>query len=795
MKSSKRRPLRRGEELALGPQTRFFRAGDLQVDLDKRTVRYPFSSEVPVLRWWGWEILDHGKAKSARMDRVRAGASSLLNHDPDQWVGDTSSPKLEKSERRWWVTTTFGVGQQADDLLENLSRGLRRNVSFLYRNNVLEATKAPKGWEKPDPESLVMGWLGPEPAGDREVPWFRVVDWDVLEVGFVSIPADFTVGPGRSAADVRAAFAPALSALAKRELPVEPVAVRWDAAEDEDATERLELAAGRRSEGIIVSGRFLEDDDDERQELEDAEERADEELEDERQDEDEDEKREELEDAELAERQDEDRGESSGSEVAGAEREGPDPDNGGDGRETEETMDPEEKGQKTDAAAVERGRTAEKSRIAELFAIGEEFKGKCPKAPELAQKAVAEDQDANWLKNEILRNLPKPEDRGESSPAFGGDSESYLDLPAKDLRKFSIRKLILSQIERDAKIAPFELECSKTIAERLGKSPNGRYIPNDVLADPGYSRYLRAALPFMRGPAAMRAELQVGAGTGGNLVGTELLAASFIEVLRNRAVTMRAGVIPVDGLVGNIDIPRQASGGTFYWVAEGAGPAGDADPTFDVVPGSPNTGAAKQPISRRLLMQSTPAVEGLIRDDLVSIVGLGIDAGTLIGSGGTQPQGIAGATGVGDVDHGTNGGPPTWPKAVEFETDVADANADMGALAYVTTSKVRGKLKTVEKASGTAEFLMKDGMMNDYPVFVTNQLRNDRTQGSGSNLSEMIFGNWRDVLLLMWGALDLEADKATNADSGGLVLRAFQDVDVAIRHGASFSYSDDIDAS
>ncbi|CAN8142206.1 hypothetical protein THIOSC15_3450010 [uncultured Thiomicrorhabdus sp.] len=65
---------------------------------------------------------------------------------------------------------------------------------------------------------------------------------------------------------------------------------------------------------------------------------------------------------------------------------------------------------------------------------------------------------------------------------------------------------------------------------------------------------------------------------------------------------------------------------------------------------------------------------------------------------------------------------------------------------------------------------------NGYSVYASTQVP----------VGKMVFGNFSDVMIGMWGVLDLTVDTATKAASGGLVLRAFQDVDVAIRHPESF---------
>ena len=48
-------------------------------------------------------------------------------------------------------------------------------------------------------------------------------------------------------------------------------------------------------------------------------------------------------------------------------------------------------------------------------------------------------------------------------------------------------------------------------------------------------------------------------------------------------------------------------------------------------------------------------------------------------------------------------------------------------------------------------------------------------------------GNWNDLLIGMWGALDILVDPYTYSKSGGLLVRALQDVDIAVRHAESFA--------
>ena len=142
------------------------------------------------------------------------------------------------------------------------------------------------------------------------------------------------------------------------------------------------------------------------------------------------------------------------------------------------------------------------------------------------------------------------------------------------------------------------------------------------------------------------------------------------------------------------------------------------------------------------------------------------------------------------TDSGTNGLAPTWANIIALESAVAVANADVGNLAYCTNAKVRGKLKSVEKATTTGMFVYTEGStpLNGYTSVITNQVSSTLVKGtSGSVCSAIFFGNWRDLLIGMWSGLDLLVDPYTGSTAGTVRVVALQDVDVAVRHPESFA--------
>jgi HK97 family phage major capsid protein len=214
----------------------------------------------------------------------------------------------------------------------------------------------------------------------------------------------------------------------------------------------------------------------------------------------------------------------------------------------------------------------------------------------------------------------------------------------------------------------------------------------------------------------------------------------------------------------------------------------------------PKSVAAFTDISRKLLLQSSIDVEAFVRNDLATVLALAIDLAALHGSGSApEPKGIVNQTGVAVVAIGADGGAPTWAHIVSLETEIAQDNADIGALAYMTNAKVRGKLKQTEKATNTAQFVWENGPqnapLNGYRALVSNQVKSDLTKGSGTGLSAIFFGNWRDLIIGQWGTLDMLVDPYTGGTTGTVRVIAFQDIDIAVRHGESFSVVLDADTT
>lgn len=399
----------------------------------------------------------------------------------------------------------------------------------------------------------------------------------------------------------------------------------------------------------------------------------------------------------------------------------------------------------------------QRNHAAEITAIA----GTMPGGAELAMSAIQRGLTVEQFQVEAIRHL-------STKPVPTAD----IGLDKKEVRRYSMMRAInaLSNPgDRAAQeAAAFERECSEAAAQKMGKQARGFMVPSEV----------------------QHRDLTVGTATaGGDLVATDLLSGSFIDALRNSMVIDGLGARFLTGLVGNIAIPKLTGSASAYWVAENTAPT-ESQQTIGQVTMSPKTVGAYTDISRRLLLQSSLDVEGMVQNDIAQILGLAIQQAAISGSGASnQPSGILTQV-TPSVIGGPNGLAPTWGNIVQLESDVAVANADVGTLAYLTNAKVRGKLKTTSKVSGQNGFVWESGdtPLNGYRAGVTNAVPSNLTKGTSSGVaSAVIFGNWADLVIGMWGALDLTVDPYSGSTAGTVRIVALQDVDIALRNVVSFA--------
>lgn len=419
---------------------------------------------------------------------------------------------------------------------------------------------------------------------------------------------------------------------------------------------------------------------------------------------------------------------------------------------------------------------------------------------ELGDKAISDGMSLELFRGQVLDELHK---KGSNTPL--DTPAAQIGLSEKEAAKFSLARFMRSLIEKDPSIAPFESECAKAVRDALekvgvrGQGGKGQFLPFEMMQQPLPGvRVVEGRLMIGDRVLGQRDLSSLTNGAGGHLVATELLASDFITLLRNASLVRRMGARTLGGLVGNVDIPRQNGGITPGWVAQGAA-ASESDASFAKISLTPKTCHGIQDVTRDLLLQATPAIEGLVRADLLEAMASQIDYVALNGTGsGNQPTGLFNTAGIGAVAGGTNGAAPTWDHVVTLETQVANGNAAFGSLGYLTNTRMRGKLKLTQKFTGTngQEIWMPAmsgddsslfGSLNGYRAGVSNNVRNDLVKGSSSNCSAIAYGNWLDLLIAEWGTAELLPDELTQAANRIIRMHVFQTVDIGVRRTASFS--------
>lgn len=458
------------------------------------------------------------------------------------------------------------------------------------------------------------------------------------------------------------------------------------------------------------------------------------------------------------------------------------------------TVQPEPRIEVVDAAHERKQATThERKRVVDITALGERFK----KSAE-ATAAIEAGTSYDAFREQVFGDMEKS---GVLKLAEPGD----IGLSRKEVQQFRFCNVIAAAMWPDdqsvRKIAAFEIECARAAQDKREGGSADRaaalHIPVDVLSAPLDMRAAEADSAYrmlmqraMAGGRVGQRDLLVGTPTaGGNLVATDLLASSFIDILVNAMRVMSMGATVLPGLVGNIAIPRATAGSTGYWVAENGAPT-ESQQAFDQVAMSPKTAGSYVDYSRRLLLQSSIAVEAFVRMDIARTLSLMVDLAAISGTGASnQPRGILNTSGIGSVAGGANGLAPTWDHIVDLESAVANANAPAGALGYLTNSKVRGRLKKTQQFSGTnGRAIWEGGELNGYRAEVSNQVPSNLTKGTSSGVcSAIVYGNWSDLLIGMWGGLDIMLDPYAGATAGTKRVIALQDVDVAVRYPVSFA--------
>jgi len=347
-------------------------------------------------------------------------------------------------------------------------------------------------------------------------------------------------------------------------------------------------------------------------------------------------------------------------------------------------------------------------------------------------------------------------------------------LTQKEKQNYSLIRAIQAAADNNWGSAGFEKEISDEIASRTGKQPRSFYVP-----DHGYTH--QRTLSAVTGSS--------GSGFSDLTVAENLLTDRFIDALISTSILGQVGATRFEGLVGDVKIPKFSANASVTFQTE-TGSVANNEPDFGQISMTPKTAANKIQISRQLLHQGLNGnLETTLRNHMVRLFAAKLDNVALKGGGSNEPSGVLQTTGIGDVESaGTSGNAAlTYGNVVDIWSEVAADNALLGSLYWVTHPRVVGKLmQTLVAASTDSRMIMQDtNSLLGYPLVQTTQM-------PSSSPYTLLFGNFTDLYLGFFGALDVLVDPYGAAGNSTVNLYFYQMMDVAVARPESFAAAQDV---
>jgi HK97 family phage major capsid protein len=375
------------------------------------------------------------------------------------------------------------------------------------------------------------------------------------------------------------------------------------------------------------------------------------------------------------------------------------------------------------------------------------------------------------IERRVVRDDAERKMRG--TPIAGGGDNRWAEL----LAGYSLSRACLYNSPEQVDCGR-EREASKEIERRTGRSARGLIIPDEVFRVRQTTIEVRAGGQIVGDPTL-----------GGVLDPDRYRGDQYTDRLRAASVLPRLGVQVLDGLQGATVIPKLTQSGSVQWVAENNSPT-ESEALFTSITLTPHTAAAAMGYSRRTLINATPSIDALLRDDMARQLATALDTGALFGAGGTEPLGLLNYAGPGVPTLPTL---PSAPVSVENLIDLMAlpqaANGMTGGPAWVANMKTIAAAMKV-KTSGSGDYVLLPtlpGVLLGFPVVISSVIPSEVHVSVGTTDNPIIFGSWASMVVGRWSGIDILADPYTRGASGAVRLYAFLDVDVGIRHIESFA--------
>ena len=433
----------------------------------------------------------------------------------------------------------------------------------------------------------------------------------------------------------------------------------------------------------------------------------------------------------------------------------------------------ENQGIDLDAVKAEAVRTARKN-DSEILAIAAKHNKR-----DLGETAIRDGLSVDQFRGALLDVIG--DDKPLDAPA------NVIDAPVKETRKYSLGRMVKAQATGDWREAGLEREMNDEITRQVGRSAEGVYVPDFAWQQ--------------RGPLSTAA-------TGGSgaevvfddFVPTEHRGDMFIEALRARQVLGGLGTTYLSGLTGRIKMPKLATGANAAFVEELAD-VGDGAGTDGGVTLQPRTMGAFVEMSRLLVMESVPAIEQIIRNDLLASAADRTEFYAINGSGSSgQPTGILNTSGINnlDISSGTDIDALTWADIIALVKLVEEDNGivNSAAAGFLSHPAVKAKLASTAKVSSTDSVQILDAPWTELygqPIEFTSNVPTNLDPGDGGNdASALIYGDFSQLMIAQFGAPSILIDPYSNSKSGTIRMVLHAELDVGVRNAVSFAKTDEV---
>ncbi|TPW32746.1 phage major capsid protein [Pararhizobium mangrovi] len=354
-------------------------------------------------------------------------------------------------------------------------------------------------------------------------------------------------------------------------------------------------------------------------------------------------------------------------------------------------------------------------------------------------------------RSERLAEFERYEERGEAVNE-NGDMR-------RELRNYNLGKATRESFSD--RLTGLEAEVHAELAK--GREVRGVMVPTEILLG-GETRALTTTTPA--------------GGPGGNMVRTDL--AAMTDHRRPALKVEALGATVMRGLVGNLDLPRLTGSGSAYWIAEHTDTT-RSDAKFGKKSMSPNTVSGEYEVSRRMLLQSNEALDGILRRDLGFILAQALDAAAIKGGGANQPTGIMADADVEELPAAAISSDATADMIAALELD--DVTGTRAFLTHPAVMKLARKLK--------------DG--DGHVITVAETFQGERVESTTQvpvvtagtpDTRALIYGEWASLYLGYWSGVDilLNPYHSDVASKGGALMHAFLDADVVVRHPEGFRW-------